>query len=109
MTTQIFKKQVPIETLFKLLGAICVKDDKYYILTNDSFKKGLFHDFISPFFAECFEYYHVSKRVYLERKLTYNSFLTVVRQICKHNHVAYTSQIKYDKSNYNIVYNIYYK
>lgn len=108
MNTQIFKKRLPIVLLFALLDSICEKDDKSYILTNDSFKKGVYHDIISPFFANCNEYYHVSKRVYLNRKITYNSFLTVVRQICKNNGISYTSQIKYDKSNYNIIYYIMY-
>ena len=106
MNTQIFKKRVPIVLLFSLLELICEKDEKSYILTNDAFKKGVYHDLIAPFFAECNEYYHVSKRVYLTRKITYTSFLTVVRQICKNNGIIYTSMIKYDKSNYNIIYYI---
>ena len=40
-------------------------------------------------------------------KLTYNSFTTIIRQICKYNQITYTSQIKYDKSTYEIVYYIY--
>jgi len=108
MNTQIFKKRVPIILLFTLLNAICEKDAKSYILTNDAFKKGLYHNMISPFLTSCSEYYHISKRMYLERKITYNSLLTVVRQICNHNEVTYSSQIKYDKSNYSIVYQIVY-
>ena len=108
MNTQIFKKCVPINLLFALLDAICEKDDKSYTLTNDAFKKGIYHNMISPFLTSCLEYYHVSKRNYLERKITYNSFLTVVRQICKRNEITYSSQIKYDKSNYSIVYCINY-
>lgn len=107
MNTQIFKKHIPIGLLLELLDVICQKDDKSYTLTNESYKKGVYHNLISPFFAICSEYYHVSKRVYVERKITYNAFLTVVRQICKNNNVPYTSQIKYDKSNYSIVYRIY--
>jgi hypothetical protein len=106
MNTQIFKKRVPIGLLFSLLDLICEKDDKTYTLTFESFKKGVFHNFISSFLKNCSEYYHVSKRIYVERKTTYNTFLTVVRQICNHNSVPYTSQIKYDKSNYSIIYNI---
>ena len=106
MDTQIFKKRVPISLLFTLLDLICEKDDKTYTLTFESFKKGIYHNFISLFFKNCLEYYHVSKRIYVERKITNNAFLTVVRQICNHNSVSYTSQIKYDKSNYSIIYNI---
>ena len=106
MNAQIFKKNIPINLLFALLDLICEKDDKTYILTNDAFKKGQYHNMISPFLASCTEYYHVSKRVYLERKITYSSLLTVIRQICKNNNISYYSQIKYNKSCYSIIYRI---
>jgi hypothetical protein len=107
MSTQIFKNRVPTHIIVELLESICTKNDKYYIMNNDSFKKGLFNDIIPNFFEVCKPYYHISKQKYLERKLTYNSFMTVVRQICKFNKITYTSQIKYDKSEYDIIYFIY--
>jgi hypothetical protein len=108
MSNQIFKKNIPNEILFELLDSICLKNEKHYLLNNESFKKGVFKDIIIIFFEKCRQYYHLSKRKYLERKLTYNSFTTIVRQICNFNKITYTSQIKYDKSTYNIVYYIYY-
>ena len=108
MSTQIFKKNVPNELLFTLLDSICAKNEKHYVLNNESFKRGMFQESISKFFDECNKYYHISKKKYLERKLTYNSFITVLRQICNFNNITYTSQIKYDKSNYDIIYNIYF-
>jgi len=53
-------------------------------------------------------YYHLSKQFYLERKMTYNSFTTILRQICKNNNIMFTSQIKYNESKYNIDYLIYF-
>jgi hypothetical protein len=41
-----------------------------------------------------------------DRKLTYKSFNTIIRQICNFNKITYTTQIKYDKSVYDIVYDI---
>jgi hypothetical protein len=108
MSNQIFKKNIPNEILFELLDSICLKNEKHYLLNNESFKKGVFKDIIIIFFEKCRQYYHLSKRKYLEKKLTYNSFTTIVRQICNFNKITYTSQIKYDKSTYNIVYYIYY-
>ena len=64
---------------------------------------------IEKFLESCKPYYHTSKRQYLEKKITYNSFTTIVRQICNFNKLIYTSQIKYSKSKYDIVYIIYYK
>jgi hypothetical protein len=107
MTTQIFKKNIPNELLFHLLDSICVKNVKHYTFNIESFKKGIFMENISKFIEECLPYYHLSKRKYLEKKLTYNSFTTILRQICNFNKITYTSQIKYDKSSYNIIYYIY--
>ena len=108
MSSQIFKNNVPIDLLFNLLDKICPKNEKHYLFNNISFKKGVYTGDIVAFFEECKSYYHISKRKYLEKKLTYNSFTTVLRQICKNNNVTYTSQIKYDKSKYDILYYIYF-
>jgi hypothetical protein len=107
MSSQIFKKNVPNELLFKLLDSICLKNEKHYTLNTNTFKKGLFNNQIQDFLNECVQYYYVSKQKYLERKITYNNFTTVLRQICNYNKISYTSQIKYDKSKYEIIYYIY--
>jgi hypothetical protein len=107
MSIQIFKNNIPREILFELLDEICLKNEKHYTLDIDSFKKGVFKEIIQKFFEKCRQYYHLSKRKYLDKKLTYNSFTTVIRQICNFNKITYTSQIKYDKSTYTIVYYIY--
>jgi hypothetical protein len=107
MSTQIFKNHIPKNILFDLLDKICLKNEKHYIFNNDSFKKGVFTEEINKFLEFCKPYYHISKRKYLEKKLTYKSFTTVLRQICNHNKITYTSQIKYDKSTYDILYYIY--
>lgn len=109
MSSQIFKTEVPNETLFNLLENICMKNEKHYILNSDSFKKGIFNKSIENFLEICKPYYHNSKKNYLEKKMTYNTFTTVIRQICNHNKLTYTSQIKYNKSSYDIIYIIYRK
>lgn len=108
MSIQIFKKNIPNELLFNLLDTICLKNEKHYTFNIDSFKKGLFKETIQNFLIDCKPYYHISKQKYLDRKLTYNTFTTILRQICNFNKITYTSQIKYDKSTYCIVYYIYY-
>ena len=107
MSSQIFKKTLPNEILFSLLDSICMKNDKHYILNTTAFKKGLFNETIPAFIEQIRPYYHKSKHVYLDRKRTYNNFTTIMRQICKCNKITYTSQIKYDKSEYEIVYYIF--
>jgi len=108
MSSQIFKNQMPNNLLFELLDKICLKNEKHYTFNVDSFKKGLYSKDIQNFLTSCIPYYYLSKQKYLEKKLTYNSFVTVLRQICNFNKIIYTSQIKYDKSTYVIVYYIYY-
>jgi hypothetical protein len=45
----------------------------------------------------------------VDRKITYNSFVTIVRQICRLNDVVFTSQIRYNESKYNIDYFVYHE
>jgi len=108
MSTQIFKKNLPNEILFTLLDSMCLKNEKHYTLNIESFKRGTFKELIQIFINECKPFYHLYKRKYLEKKLTYNSFTTILRQICNFNKITYTSKIVYDKSTYGIVYYIYY-
>jgi hypothetical protein len=108
MCTQIFKNQIPNSVLFDLLDKICLKNEKHYTFNMVSFKKGVYSEEIQKFINYCIPFYHLSKRKYLERKLCHNSFTTILRQICNFNNIKYTSEIKYDKSSYDIVYYIYY-
>jgi hypothetical protein len=108
MSIQIFKSVVPNEDLYFFLDEICMKNEKYYILNKNSYKKGNFTNSTMAFFEKIRSHYHLSKRKYLDKKLTYNSFTTVIRQICNYNKITFTSQIKYDKSEYDIVYYIYF-
>jgi hypothetical protein len=105
--SQIFKKKFPTEILFQLLDKVAEKSEKLYIFNQESFKRGVLQEDIQKFLEDCKEYYHLSKQKYLERKLSFNSFTTVLRQICKYNKVTYTTQIKYDKSSYSIIYFVY--
>jgi hypothetical protein len=107
MSTQIFKKNIPNVIFFNLLDSICMKNEKHYTFNIDSFKKGIYNESILKFIEECKPYYHLSKRKYLEKKLTFNMFTTILRQICNYNKISYTSQIKYDKSTYSIIYYFY--
>jgi hypothetical protein len=108
MSLQIFKERIPPDILFGLFEDLCVKNDRYYTFNNISYKKGVFTEKINDFLNACKEYYFTSKQKYLDRKLTYNNFMTVIRQICNANNIVYTSKIKYNKSMYEIEHYIYY-
>ena len=108
MSLQIFKNKINNSVLFSLLDIICMKNNNNYIFNNDSFKKGMYNSSINNFLNEIKACYYVSKHKYLERTITYNSFTTILRQICNFNKITYTSQLKYDKSTYDIMYYIYF-
>jgi hypothetical protein len=108
MTSQIFKNKIPDDILYTLLESISIKTEKCYVFNNNAYKKGIYNNKLNEFIEECKPYYHISKRKYLERKLTYASFATILRQICNFNKITYTSQIKYENSSYDIIYYIYF-
>jgi len=107
MSLQLFKNNIPNELLTNLLNGIAVKTKSCFALDENGFKKGMYNNSIPTFLESCKPYYHISKRHYLEKKTTYTSFVTVIRQICKYNGITYTHQIKYANSSYNIIYYIY--
>ena len=108
MLKQIFKENVPINIIFNLLEKICLKTDRYYLIDNNAFKKLLYNNFQEDFLENIINYYQDSKRFYVTRKFNYNSFVNIIRQICKSNDIMFTSKIKYNESKYNINYFIYF-
>lgn len=109
MCKQIFRKNVPPALLYELLSKICLKTEKYYCIDMNAFRKMTFHLYHEPFFRELLEYYHTSKQFYVTRPLTYNSFTTVIRQICKSNEIMFTSNLHYIHSKYNIDYFVFFE
>jgi len=108
MLKQIFKSNIPPDILYELLDKVCLKTDKYYFVDINAFRKLQFHNLYDEFSKKIMDYYHVSKQFYLTRKISYNSFTNIIRQICKSNNIMFTSQIKYNESKYNIDYFIYF-
>jgi len=108
MLKQIFKENISIDVLFELLEKVCLKTDKYYFIDNNAFKKILYFKLQDDFLDNISRYYQESKKFYVTRKFNYNSFVNIVRQICKSNDIMFTSKIKYNESKYNIDYFIYF-
>lgn len=107
MSSQIFKLPVPIELLYELLDQVCLKTSKYYVIDMNAYRKMQFANLQEIFCSDIIPYYHLGKQFYVTRDLTYNSFTTIVRQICKYHAIMFSSQIKYNESKYNINYHIY--
>ena len=109
MTSQLFKEKYPKDKFFAFLDKYCDKTDKYYKVSKVAYKKAKLEGTIIKFFQELKQYYHKSKHFYVEREDNYKNLVTVLRQICKHHLIAYTSNIKYSKSKYEIIYFIYFE
>ena len=102
------KHNFDINILYKYLKDICdIYSDNscnFYIFDNISYKKLEFYNNIEKFINEIDPYDIKSKKHYITRKLDYNKFLTIIRQICKFSKIQYFSKINYDKSKYFIKY-----
>lgn len=108
MSSQIFKQPIPKECLYNLLEEISLKTSNYYVVDMNAFRKMQFKNLWGQFSSEILPYYHLGKQYYVTRDITYNSFTTIIRQICKYNAVMFSSKIKYNESKYNINYHVYY-
>ena len=106
MSDQIFTKPIPVKIMFDFLDKYAIKT-KYYLVNKDTFKKAKFNNDIDIFCNNIKTYYYNCKQFYVTRTQNYKTFITILRQICKYNHLPFTSKIKYDKSNYEIYYYIY--
>ena len=98
---------VPPEILYDLLEKVCLKTDKYYLVDHNAYKKFMFLGLNTGFVDSILSYYHGSKQFYALREMNYNSFINIVRQICKSNQMMFTSQIKYMDSRYSIEYLVF--
>jgi hypothetical protein len=107
MSKQIFRTIIPKELLYTLLDKISLKTDKYYLIDMNSYKRIKFYNLQDEFLSNISEHYQYSKKFYVERPFTYNSFTNIVRQICKSNNLTFTSKIKYNESKYNIEFYVY--
>lgn len=107
MKSQLFKTAIPSDILYDFLKEFAEDKDSYYLFSNVSFQKAKYHNSIVTFCEKIKTYYYKAKENYATRKMNYNNFTTIIRQICKTNLITYTSKVKYEKSSYDIEYYIY--
>lgn len=112
MDSQLFKTIIPLSLLYEVLDKITTQTNTntntIYTFDLIAFKRGMYNNLIAPFLESCRPYYHVSKQKYTKtNKITFNLFATVVRQICHSHDILYETKIKYNHSQYEIVYFVY--
>ena len=109
MPNQIFKYIPEPNILIYFLDMVCLKENDTYIFDMNAYKKGIYIQGNIQLLDEIRPYYYVSKQLkYIDREMTYNNFTTILRQLCNIMDIKYNSTIKYDRSVYNIKYEIYF-
>lgn len=106
MPSQIFKEHIPIEYLMTFLQKNCENRSHTFIFDHAAFKRSKLNESIRNFLDNIRPYYFSAKQVYIDRKLHYSSFCTIIRQICKYNNVGYSTHMVYNRSDYEIIYHI---
>jgi hypothetical protein len=104
---QLFKSVPEKQDFIDFIKTHTNKERNYYKITNDVYKQMVFKDVITPFLDKIKPHYHLSKQFYVDRKITYSRFITIIRHICKMIDITYTSTMKYSNSSYQIDYFIY--
>jgi len=107
MKNQLFKKTIPTTILIDFLKKYADDMGNYYIFSSICYNRAKFHNEIQKFCDEIEDYYHTSKKHYVTKKMSFNGFTTIIRQICKSNLITYTSKVNYRQSTYDIIYYIY--
>ncbi len=112
----IFNQDFSNNILYNFLNLFCNIENNYYIVNTICYKKLIFNNSnnsnnnsnnnINNFINYIKPYYKKQKLYYIQRELTYNNLMTIIRHICKFKNIPYRNIIKYDKSKYEIIYYI---
>jgi hypothetical protein len=97
--TKNIKIHIPLNLLIDFLKRICINKNIFYIdkyIFNKNKKE------IQDFFVSIKKYYIILNT----STITYQVFLTIIRQICNINKNSYYFKIKYIKNTYEIIYHI---
>jgi hypothetical protein len=102
MKNQIIKNK--IDFFIEFLKSIGTKENNNITINENHYKQAIYNNKIQPFIASLEPHYYDSKKKYLQKYITYNGFITILRQISNKNEIIYTSKIKYTKSVHYIEY-----
>lgn len=104
MVSQIFKEKIPEELVESFIKKHSILERDMYIFNKYCFKKITMTDELNIFLKKILPYYHISKKYYVEREMTYIRFATILRQLCNLHKIHVVSKIKYYNSSYENIY-----
>lgn len=107
MGSQVFRSIPDSVRLFELLERVCDDREKWFVVSEMSFRRLIRDDRLQKFCELLKENYHSSKQFYLAKHRTFNGFLTILRQLCKVLCIGYLSKICYSHSQYSKILEIY--
>lgn len=100
----IFSKEVPFDYLCELIGPYANQTETNYIIGENVFKTMIFTGKHKIFLNNLKSYYLESHHHYITREFTYNSFLNILRQICRTHHYPFHTKTLYNKSKSSVVF-----
>jgi hypothetical protein len=90
--------------MYELLEKTAAKNETSYVIDIITYKKIKYENLHIDFIEKIKDYYHHSKRYYVDRVFSYNSFTNILRQICKLNNIPFSKNITYSNSKHYIEY-----
>jgi len=96
MQNQLFRTPVPKENLIHLLDKICEPSETDYHIDIHAYKRMKYHEYHVDFLKGLTPYYHWSKQYFVEREFTYNSFVTILRQLSRLHNLSFTTTFTTD-------------
>ena len=92
---RIFCKFIPKRYLFELLEQTCYKNEIYYEIDMNSYRKMIYHGFDKIIKDDLINFYETEHQHFILRELTFLSFVTIVRQICR------TAKLRFETKKFN--------
>jgi hypothetical protein len=106
---QVYRTIPPIEPLQDLLVTYGEKTDKFVLIRPSTFNRIRYHEKLFPYLHSLEPHFHMSKLTYCTRRpFAYKNFMTLVRQICKLHRIPVVPSIRYDHSNYEMQYSVFF-
>lgn len=105
----LFVEQVPNAWLYAFLDNLCTKTETHYCLNHLAYQKMMYLNQQEEFLEKIKPYYLDTKKFYCERKMTFHSFVNMIRQICKNNDIEFFSKLAFDHSQHQTLYYIGFK
>ena len=93
---QVFRIEPIYEFLKVILDKFCNKEQGYYVVDYITYKKIVFHKYQEIWLDGLLKHYYKSKQFYITRKFSFQSFITIIRQLCKFFSIEY--DYLYDKN-----------